>query len=102
MNLARALCFVGIVFAASCGGSKIGSSSTTTGPPQSSSSPKIFMVIEENHSYEQLVGSPRMPFLNSLIASDAVADNYFANSHPSLPNYFMLTTGQLITDSDLF
>jgi len=37
-----------------------------------------------------------MPFLNGLAAKYAVAASYYANSHPSISNYFVLTTGQAI------
>ena len=30
------------------------------------------------------------------------ATQYFANTHPSIGNYFMLTTGQLVTNDDAF
>lgn len=54
-------------------------------------------MVEENKSYDQVVGSTSMPFLNSLIKQYAVATNYYANGVDSLPNYFMLTTGQTLT-----
>ena len=37
-----------------------------------------------------------MPYLNGLINDYSVAQGYFANTHPSIGNYFMLTTGQII------
>lgn len=43
-----------------------------------------------------------MPYLNSLIAQNALAKNYYANTHVSLPNYFMLTVGDLVTTSNDF
>jgi len=51
------------------------------------------MVMEENHSYEQVIGSASMPYLNSLAQQGALATQYYATSHPSIPNYFELTTG---------
>ena len=36
----------------------------------------------------------------TLISNGALATNYFADSHPSIGNYFMLTTGQLLTTND--
>jgi len=62
----------------------------------------VYLVVLENHSYAQMVGSASMPYLNSLITQDAVANDYFANTHPSIGNYFMLTTGQIITNDDSF
>jgi len=43
-----------------------------------------------------------MPYLNSLASQYDLATQYFANTHPSIGNYFMLTTGQLVTNDDGF
>jgi acid phosphatase len=57
--------------------------------------------MEENQSYSTVVGDTTdWPNLNSLIANGALPTNYYANSHPSIGNYFMLTTGQLLTTDD--
>jgi phospholipase C len=53
----------------------------------------VFIVVEENHSYSQVVGNPSMPYLNMLINNYGLATQYFANGHPSLPNYLWLTSG---------
>lgn len=59
------------------------------------------MVMEENQSYSSVVGNTTdWPSLNSLIANGALPTNYYANFHPSIPNYFMLTTGQFLTLND--
>lgn len=59
------------------------------------------MVMEENHGYSSVVGNTdAWPNLNNLISDGALATNYYANFHPSLPNYFMLTTGQAVTHND--
>jgi acid phosphatase len=39
-----------------------------------------------------------LPWLTDLALQNAYAANYFADTHPSLGNYFMLTTGQIITN----
>jgi len=57
----------------------------------------IFVVVEENHNYSDVVANPSAPYLNGLINQYGLASNYFANAHPSIPNYFMLTTGQTLT-----
>jgi hypothetical protein len=51
----------------------------------------------ENHSYGQVIGNPAMPYLNSLATAHSLAADYFADAHPSIPNYFMLTTGNFET-----
>jgi acid phosphatase len=60
------------------------------------------MVLEENHSYSEVIGNSAMPYLNSLVSQYGLATEYFANTHPSIGNYFMLTTGQLVTNDDGF
>jgi phosphatidylinositol-3-phosphatase len=57
----------------------------------------VFVVVEENHNYSDVVASSSMPYLNGLINQYGLAANYFANAHPSIPDYFMLTTGQTLT-----
>jgi len=61
----------------------------------------VVLVVLENQSYSTIIANPAMPFLNGLADNYGLATNYFANTQPSLPNYFMLTTGQLIAaDND--
>ena len=59
------------------------------------------MVLEENQGYSAVAGNTgAWPHLNSLIGQGALATNYYADTHPSIGNYFMLTTGQLVTTND--
>jgi phosphatidylinositol-3-phosphatase len=53
----------------------------------------IFVVIMENHSYAEIIGSSDAPFINDLADRYGLATNYHAVSHPSLPNYLALTSG---------
>jgi phosphatidylinositol-3-phosphatase len=53
----------------------------------------VFLVIEENHSFSDVIGNTNMPYLNSLASANSLAMQYYADAHPSLPNYFMLTVG---------
>ena len=69
-------------------------------PPRAST--EVFLVVEENHSYSQVIGNSSMPYLNRLATSNGLATQYFANVHPSIGNYFMLTTGQIETIDDSF
>jgi len=62
----------------------------------------VFIVLEENHPYERVIRSPNMPYLKSLATTYTYAQGYYANTHPSIGNYFMLTTGQIITNDDGF
>lgn len=61
----------------------------------------VILVMEENQSYSTVVGNTTSwPALNTLIAHGALPTNYYADSHPSIGNYFMLTAGQLLTTDD--
>lgn len=60
----------------------------------------VFIVVEENHNYADVVASASMPYFNGLANKYGLAANYFANGHPSIPDYFMLTTGQTLTVID--
>ena len=87
-----------------CGGSQkqavnitVAGTSTAAQVP---SSRHIVMVVEENTGYASVVGSSAWPNLNSLIAHGALPTHDYANSHPSIGNYFMMTTGQILTTDD--
>ncbi len=60
----------------------------------------VVVVVEENNSYPAVIGSSNMPYLNSLAAKYGLATQYYANTHPSIGNYFMMTAGSLITNND--
>lgn len=62
----------------------------------------VVLLVEENHSYSDVMGNSAMPYFNSLASQYAVAAQYYANGHPSMPNYLMLTTGQIESSSDTF
>src|SRR5438874_2330453 len=53
----------------------------------------VFEIVMENHEYGSVIGRPDAPYVNKLAASYGLATNYFAASHPSLPNYLALTAG---------
>jgi acid phosphatase len=56
--------------------------------------------MEENSSYSSVVDSSQWPNLNSLIKAGALPTDYYADTHPSIGDYFMLTTGQILTNDD--
>lgn len=64
------------------------------------SSQHVVVVVEENHGYNSVIGNRQMPYLNSLANWYGLATQYYANTHPSIGNYFMMTTGQIITNDD--
>ena len=67
-------------------------------PPSS----HVVLLVEENHSYSSVLNNPAMPYLNSLAKSYSLLTNYYANTHPSLGNYFEMTTGQMISNNDSY
>jgi len=86
-----------------CGGSGLSSLSVQTPPPAGQPTfSHVVLVVEENHSYSDVVGSSSMPYFNSLISKYGLATQYFADAHPSIPNYLILTTGIPETFDDGF
>ena len=68
----------------------------TSGPPvpaAHTAGSRVIVVVEENHSIGQIIGSPQAPFLNRLATKGALLTSYFAITHPSLPNYLAMVSG---------
>lgn len=77
--------------------------SQQTDVPAAARARHVFIVVLENHDYESVIGNMRdMPYLNSLASTYASARNYYADTHPSIGNYFVLTAGKKITDKNGF
>ncbi len=53
----------------------------------------VALIVLENHDYNDVIGNPSMPNLNTLAEQNVLLSNYFAVSHPSLPNYIALMSG---------
>ncbi len=55
----------------------------------------VFLIMMENHGYQQVIGNPNEPYFNALIKNGQVnlATNYFAIGHPSLTNYLEVVGG---------
>lgn len=53
----------------------------------------VALVVLENRDYDQVIGSRNAPYINSLLPRAAVASEYRGVTHPSLPNYLALTSG---------
>jgi len=91
------LAFAAVIAQGGCGGSGSQSASTSGGGGSggnsgvSDNSPHfahVFIVVEENHSFNDVIGNSNMPYLNSLASANGLATQYYADAHPSLPNYF--------------
>jgi len=71
--------------------------------PQSASAPTvtatiprydhIFLIVMENHSSDDIIGSSHAPHLNALANQYGLATNYWAVTHPSEPNYIAMIGG---------
>ena len=53
----------------------------------------VVIVIEENHGYDQIVGSDNAAYINKLIAESAVFTDAHGVTHPSQPNYLAFYSG---------
>src|ERR1041385_6526941 len=60
----------------------------------------VVIVMEENHSYSEIIGSKAAPYINTLASEGALFTNSRAIGHPSQPNYLELFSGsnQGVTD----
>lgn len=53
----------------------------------------VFVIMMENHAFNQVIGNPNMPFTNHYANQVNSARNYFAVGHPSLTNYLEVVGG---------
>jgi phospholipase C len=64
----------------------------------------IFIIIEENHSADEIIGDPSAPSITALAKHYGLASQFYAERHPSEPNYVALVGGDTfgIADDDAF
>jgi len=53
----------------------------------------VFLIMLENHAYDQIIGSSDAPFINQMARQKNLATNFFAVGHPSLTNYLEVVGG---------
>lgn len=53
----------------------------------------VFVIVLENHGFDDAVSNGPSPFLRELAGSQGLATNYFGIAHPSLPNYLAMIGG---------
>ena len=53
----------------------------------------VVVVIEENHAFDEIIGSSQAPFINSLANEGVLFTDMYALTHPSQPNYIHLFSG---------
>jgi phosphatidylinositol-3-phosphatase len=96
---AIAALFLSLTMTIGCGTST--SNSTGPGPGNNSRINHVVVVVLENHSFSEVIGNSAVPYLNNLASTYGLATQYYGDTHPSIGNYFMLTTGQIITNSEV-
>ena len=94
---ATAACLL-VLLAAGCSSSPATTpvAPSTTAPPPATrddTTSRVVVVVEENHASGQIIGSPQAPFLNHLATKGTLLTSYFAITHPSLPNYLAMVSG---------
>ena len=92
-----------LLVAAGCSSPRQAAPAGSTTPPLATSrdraatrddtTSRVVVVVEENHASGQIIGSPQAPFLNHLATKGTLLTSYFAITHPSLPNYLAMVSG---------
>jgi phospholipase C len=64
----------------------------------------IFLIIEENHTFDQVIGNKAAPNFNKLAKQYGLATEFYAERHPSEPNYIAILGGDTfgISDDDAY
>lgn len=60
----------------------------------------VFVIVMENREYTDVIENPAAPYINRLANHYALATNYTAVAHPSLPDYMALTSGDTFFTTD--
>jgi phosphatidylinositol-3-phosphatase len=105
---ARRAAFATGAIAVACGLVAHGAASSTTGVRAvrpSASAPcgargapparydHVIWITFENQSAKHVIGNRGLPFVNRIARRCGLATNFFAEAHPSLPNYIAMTSG---------
>jgi hypothetical protein len=60
----------------------------------------VFLIVEENHGFSQIIGNPAAPHLNQLASRFGLATASFAVADPSAPNYVAMLGGSTFGIAD--
>jgi phosphatidylinositol-3-phosphatase len=60
----------------------------------------IFIIVMENHEYNEIIGNSSAPYINGLAKQYALATQDYGVTHPSLPNYLALTAASTFGITD--
>jgi phosphatidylinositol-3-phosphatase len=53
----------------------------------------VIWIVFENQSAKHIIGNRGLPYVNRIARRCGLATNFFAEAHPSLPNYIAMTSG---------
>jgi acid phosphatase len=71
-----------------------GNNGSGSGGSTGNSIQHVVIVVFENQNYSDVVGSSSMPYWNSLASAGSLATQFYADVHPSIGNYLIMTAGQ--------
>jgi phosphatidylinositol-3-phosphatase len=71
----------------------VAAAAARSAPPPFDRPSRVAVLVLENRSYDEVIGNPEAPYLNGLAHRYALATEYYAIGHPSLPNYIALIGG---------
>ncbi len=60
----------------------------------------VWVINEENHSYEEIVGNSQMPYYNQLIKQYGLAAQFYSDQHSSLPALMWFVAGAAVTTNN--
>jgi phosphoesterase family protein len=60
----------------------------------------VFLIVEENHGFSQIIGNPAAPNLNRLASTYGLATASFSVADPSAPNYVAMLGGSFFGIAD--
>src|SRR5437763_15803951 len=73
---------------------------STTMWAQVPQSKHVWVLTEENHSYEAVIGNSGMPYFNSLASKYGLATQYYSEQHNSISALMWLVAGQAVTSNN--
>ena len=89
-----------VVAAATTSGNAAPSPKGPCGTRSTATYTHVVVLVMENKSSSEIIGSSAAPYINRLAKKCGLATNYYAITHPSLPNYIALTSGTTAGISD--
>lgn len=60
----------------------------------------VWVINEENHGYEEIVGNSQMPYYNQLISQYGLATQFYSDRHTSLPALMWFVAGASVETNE--